>query len=463
MRILPEVKPTAEQLPLLLENKPGVLIIRGAAGSGKTTTALLRLKQLCATWLARKRRLDLSGPVRVLVLTYNRTLEGYIAELARRQVRNDPDLHLEVKTFGKFALDILGPHCRPDDEASEILGGLLRPFGMQATFLRDEVEYVLGKFEPSSLEEYIGVQRDGRGASPRMDAATRRRLLDEVIYPYAAKKKAEGLNDWNDIAVRAGQVAGVPWDVVIVDEAQDFSANQVRTILKQLAPDNSLTFVVDAAQRIYPRSFTWKEAGIATLTSRSLTRNYRNTREIAAFARSLVTGMTLGDDGTLPNFKAAESRGPLPNVLVGRFSDQMSWVLREIVAPAALVGESVAFLHPLGGGWFDYVKQRLAAANIETAQLTRASVWPGGDETVALSTIHSAKGLEFDHVVILGLNQQVTPHGDEEGDAKLENHRRLLAMGIGRARKTVTLGFKPGKASTLIGLFDQSTYTEVIL
>lgn len=463
MRILPEVKPTAEQLPLLLDSKPGVLVIRGAAGSGKTTTALLRLKHLCATWLARKRRLGLTGPVRVLVLTYNRTLEGYIAELAKRQVNNDPDLHLEVKTFGKFALDILGARTGPDDEARRILNGLIRPFGMLETFLRDEVDYVLSRFEPGSLEDYIGTQRDGRGASPRMDATTRRRLLDEVVYPYVKQKKAKGLVDWNDIAVNAGKKSADPWDVVIVDESQDFSANQVRTILQHLSPDHSVTFVVDAAQRIYPRSFTWKEAGITTLTSKALTHNYRNTRQIAAFARSLIAGMTLGDDGTLPNFEAAETNGPLPNVLVGRFSDQMSWALREIVAPAARLGESVAFLHPLGGGWFDYVKQRLASANVETAELTRASVWPDGDETVAISTIHSAKGLEFDHVVILGLNQQVTPHGLEDGDTKLENLRRLLAMGIGRARKTVTLGFKPGEASTLIGLIDTATYTKVTL
>ncbi len=53
MRILPVVKPTSEQLQLLLDTKPGVFIIKGAAGSGKTTTALMRLRHLCAWWLKR--------------------------------------------------------------------------------------------------------------------------------------------------------------------------------------------------------------------------------------------------------------------------------------------------------------------------------------------------------------------------------------------------------------------------
>jgi superfamily I DNA/RNA helicase len=93
--------------------------------------------------------------------------------------------------------------------------------------------------------------------------------------------------------------------------------------------------------------------------------------------------------------------------------------------------------------------------------LTRERQWPSGPEEVALCTIHSAKGLEFDHVLLPGINQEVTPHGPEPGDADLENFRRMLAMAIGRARRTVMLGFKLGEESSLIRFLDSSTY-EVI-
>ncbi|WP_063007182.1 3'-5' exonuclease [Nocardia kruczakiae] len=461
MRILPVVKPTSEQLQLLLDTKPGVFVIKGAAGSGKTTTALMRLRHLCAWWLKRRERLGLARPVRVLVLTYNRTLQGYIAELAADQVQADAHLQLEVTTFGKFAVDLVGG---PDDrEANNILQRLIAQFGMPDDFLDDEIQYVLGRFEQARLEEYVTAQRDGRGVSPRMEGATRRRLLDEVIYPYIQAKKVDGLRDWNDVAIEAGDSPAEPWDVVIVDEAQDFSANQVRTILKHVPDDHSVTFVLDAAQRIYPRSFTWKEAGIPYVTSRTLKKNHRNTKQIAALARSLVDGMSVGDDGILPDFDAATVTGALPSMLVGKFSDQMDWVVKNVLDTADLTDESVVFLHPRGGGWFDYVKSRLRDASFPYVQLTRASEWPGGAETVALCTIHSAKGLEFDHVVILGLNQEVTPHGDGADDAGLDNLRRLLAMGVGRARKTVTIGYKADEASTLIGLIDPSTYRRVDL
>ena len=473
MRILPAVTPTPEQLTILLENRPGVFVISGAAGSGKTTTALLRLTSLCGQWLSRKQRLALQEPVRVLVLTYNKTLEGYILELAKAQVAGNStlaaavsagDLILSVSTFGKWSLDLLEAGSAPDaDMCRALLERFAASFGMATRFVADEAEYVLGRFPSGQLEDYLTCVREGRGASPRMDAKMRRRLLDEVLYPYLKEKGALGLRDWNDVTAEAVDAASDAWDIIIVDEAQDFSANQVRALMSHVADPHSVTYVMDSAQRIYPRSFTWREAGVTVAASRRLEANYRNTRQIARFARSILDGMALGDDGTLPDFTQASTVGPKPRVIVGNFSAQVAWAVTNIVRRANLRDESVAFLHPLGGGWFSYLKGALATSDVPFVQLTRASSWPGGDETVALSTIHSAKGLEFDHVIILGLNQEVTPHGDEDGDAQLEALRRLLAMGIGRARRSVTLGFKAGQGSSLILLLDPATYELVAL
>lgn len=95
MRVLPTVTPTPEQLKVLADVKPGFRIIRGAAGSGKTTTALLRLKEQIRVRLDRRERLGHDAPVRVLVLTFNRTLEGYITELARNSTPQDDALDLD--------------------------------------------------------------------------------------------------------------------------------------------------------------------------------------------------------------------------------------------------------------------------------------------------------------------------------------------------------------------------------
>lgn len=461
MRILRSVSPTPEQLPILSENKPGFLLIKGAAGSGKTTTALLRLKQLCASWLARRGRLGLTRPVRVLVLTYNRTLEGYIRELADEQVPSDPHLDLEVRTFGKWALELVGPVDILDPvDQRRILRRLCHPLGLDTDFLVDEVEYVLGRFTIDRLDDYLKARRVGRGTSPRMDVAMRSRLLLEVVEPYAKEKAAIGALDWNDIAIAAARAIDDPWDVVVVDEAQDFSANQVRAITSHLADPFSATFVMDAVQRIYPRFFTWKEVGISLTNVHTLRANHRNSSEIAAFARPLVEDLPLEDDGALPDFASTIRSGPLPEVVTGAYSEQISYML-QILGEIDLSMESAAFLQPRGGKWFSYLKGRLNAAGIDWVQLTRASTWPADSDAVAICTLHSAKGLEFDHVFIPGLNQEVTPHGAEDGDAQFQGLRRLLAMGVGRARSRLVLGYKPAEASSLVGLFRAGTFKQV--
>ena len=78
MKALTDVNPTSEQLPIISNPQHGVTLIRGAAGSGKTTTALLMIKQLSAFWLRRRTRNHDAAPVNILVLTYNRTLRGYL-------------------------------------------------------------------------------------------------------------------------------------------------------------------------------------------------------------------------------------------------------------------------------------------------------------------------------------------------------------------------------------------------
>lgn len=296
-----------------------------------------------------------------------------------------------------------------------------------------------------------------------MEAPTRRRLLDEVIYPYLVEKRRRGVYDWNDIALAVASSTGQPWDVVVVDETQDFSANQIRAIQAHLADDFSVTFVMDSVQRIYPRHFTWREVGIAIgINVRTLTKNHRNTKQISAFARSLVEDLPLEDDGALPDFSATTETGPTPELVVGLYSDQINYMIDYIGDKVDLTTESVAFLQPKGGQWFSYLKGALHETGIDWVQLTRASTWPGGSEAVALCTLHSAKGLEFDHVFLPGLNLEVTPHGDDDG-AQLEGLRRLVAMGVGRARTTVMVGYKASDPSTVVGLFAQGTYNLVEL
>jgi len=466
VKTLGNVTATAEQLTVIDNPAPGFWLIRGAAGSGKTTTALLRLKFLVRYWRERRADLGLEAPVRVLVLTFNRTLRGYVAELAEQQIPSDAEVDLEISTFGFWSKQLLGQvllESGPQSLALKRFAGDRFPW--TDDFLLSEVNYVLGLYMPDERSRYMRAERTGRGRSPTVERGeVRQRLISEVIEPYEAWKRDRGVVDWNDLAVELAHVRHTdPYDIVVVDEAQDFSANQIRAVVNHLADEFVCTFIRDTTQRIYPNVFVWRDLGISfpANQSRRLQTNYRNTKEIAAFARPLVEGIEGIEDDNLPDFTGCVREGPLPVVLRGRYQGQLGWAMDYLRSGRVGPDETVAFVHPKGGGWFSTLRNRLDAEGLAWTSLTRAMDWPSGDEQIALLTMHSAKGLEFDHVILLGYNAEVVQHGAEPGDVMLDSHRRLLAMAVGRARQQFVVGYKPSDASRLVEFLDPGTFEAV--
>lgn len=68
--------------------------------------------------------------------------------------------------------------------------------------------------------------------------------------------------------------------------------------------------------------------------------------------------------------------------------------------------------------------------------------WDASAPRVSLMTLHNAKGLEFDTVFIVGLEDGLIPHRkSQEDEQQYEEERRLLYVGITRARKKLFLTY----------------------
>ena len=77
----------------------------------------------------------------------------------------------------------------------------------------------------------------------------------------------------------------------------------------------------------------------------------------------------------------------------------------------------------------------------EAAALGVLDAEPEGPDSIQVMTLHRAKGLEFDHVFMAGLEEGVFPSRRAETEGSLPEERRLFYVGLTRARHTLRLSW----------------------
>nr|WP_030410473.1 AAA family ATPase [Streptomyces sp. NRRL S-1448] len=183
---------------------------------------------------------------------------------------------------------------------------------------------------------------------------------------------------------------------VVVDEAQELTAMQWRMALRR-CPSRSMTLVGDFAQAgPTATERTWAEALRPHVGARyalhTLTVSYRSTHEILSTTRGLLARIA---PGQAPS--RAIRHGPVPRELTTH-RDQLTHVLAaELRAQAAAhPGELLAVI----------------CADRRVAALTAAGI----DLWARIVPVSQARGLEFDHVVLIDPSEIATAHPGGERD-----------------------------------------------
>ncbi len=105
------------------------------------------------------------------------------------------------------------------------------------------------------------------------------------------------------------------------------------------------------------------------------------------------------------------------------------------------IQELIDWMNRLQEKWDDEPSLSALLAHFSLVGMLERRDEDAGGDSVQLLTLHSAKGLEFDHVFIAGVEEGILPHRNSLDADNIEEERRLTYVGITRARRSLTLTY----------------------
>lgn len=436
-----------DQQQLVTRDYAGPARVSGSAGTGKTIVALHR-----AVHLARSQ-----PDARVLLATFTEALSHALRTKLKRLVGSEPRLaeRIDVHSLESLAIRLhkaqIGPvrlATRQDIKAAIKAASAVAPdhrFSLQ--FLLAEWDHVVDAWNLSTWEEYRDVARLGRRT--RLPEA-QRSLLWSIFEQTIADLKKQGLKTPSSVyTALASSFAGKasrPYDLAVVDEAQDLSISQLR-FFAALGADrpNALFFAGDIGQRIFQQPFSWKSLGVDIRgRSRNLRVNYRTSHQIRQQADRLLGPEITDADGNREDRSDTVSvfNGPPPviQVFAGEKEEQngvADW-LRQQSNEGILPHEFGLFVR--SEAQFERAEAALAEAGLPFKILDEHVETANGH--VSICTMHLAKGLEFRAVVVMACDDEIVPlqeriesvGDDSDLQEVYETERHLLYVACTRAR-----------------------------
>lgn len=470
-----KLNPEQEKFVTWAINASGPTLLKGSPGTGKSTVALYRTREIIQKLQAN----GVKSP-RILFATYTNALVTFSEQLLQ-QLLGDTRF-VEVKTVDALMYSLVctttgQPKIATTQDLLQLIrqalpeaiatlsGSVLQQQAQRLILQRLQPEYLLEELTEaidargiSTFAEYQATPRTGRSIPlnkiQRQAIWNLRQHCDRILAD-------QGMETWAQMRNRALailQSQALRYDAVIIDEAQDLSPVALRFLVQLCREPNRLFITADANQSIYGNSFRWNDIHQSlNFVGRTgiLKINHRTTKEIGEAAYSYLQEGTLDEDAIQPQYIHT---GPPPAVRA--VSDQVALgellvqycrtAAREfrlglsacaILVPSEKTGKNIA-------GYLSYLG---VAAQFMTSKNLNLNY-----NGVKVLPLKAAKGLEFPIVAIASLDsypmiaKKISPEATTE---ILTRERRTLYVAMTRAMRAL-LVIVPIEPSALLTGFD---------
>jgi hypothetical protein len=441
------------QYKLANGDRSGPVRVLGGAGTGKTVLAMHR-----SNWLAQQRT---AAGQKVLFTTFTKNLATDIEDNLKSLCNKDAIAKIEVRNLDAWVYGFMRAnkfehrivYDRSSDAAALAWKAALAlkdgSLGLSDAFCEQEFEQLVLAQGITTLDEYRMARRTGRGG---VLSRAKRDALWPVFVEYrgqlASRKLKEVDDAYREVAafLTAQRDAGkaVPnYSAIVVDETQDFGP-QAMKLLRALIPPgaNDLFLVGDGHQRIYSRNrAAMSRCGIDIRgRSKKLYLNYRTTEQIRTQALALLEDCDIDDlDDGQDESKRYKSlcHGPVPTI-------QKNLGIEQLLAAALAIyrawqadfqndaTHSVCLICH-SSSMRNTVKDYFAKAGVKSEVITANNRLSDPSTELYCATMHRAKGLEFDRVIVVAPDEWL---GDP---VETENWRKLLYVALTRAKREAAL------------------------
>ena len=454
------------QRKIVKKNYSGSARVLGGAGTGKTVVAMHRAKYLASL---------IKGKERILFTTYTANLASDIKDNLRKICSLEEIRKIDVINLDAWVSQFLREHGYPaeivyDEKAHNLWKEAVTSTDytgeFPVSFYEDEYNRVVVAQEAFSLEKYVKASRTGRGT--RLDRKKRMQIW-KVFEAYQNLMKENQVRDINTamyecrLLLEKGS-SETRYNHVIVDEGQDLSTNGFR-LLRAIAGEeheNDIFIVGDSHQRIYKNKAALSKCGINIRGRSSVLRiNYRTTEEIRKAAFALLNGISFDDlDDSFDDGDKCRSltHGSAPEVIAtANANEEFDTVLVKVkgIIDSGVSAKNICIVARTHKLLDDYISH-FTASGIRCYEIKGNKADDRGLEGIRVATMHRVKGLEFQYVFIVAVNNRIVPlasaidHTDAVSEQEtMTAEKCLLYVALTRAQKGAFIsGY--GKMSELI-------------